>query len=179
MIDWQIVANIATSLGLILAIVLFIWEARASRKERAFSVFLRLVDYYSKIMAKRRHRWKLIKKTVTSSPKISGEIGDKTSTLDYLLTRVQQTEPLYAVEHGLLEDEIRSLNLLNELCKYAFRDEQMELILKVLYSSEISFYQNRLKDLLSIRDNEKQGRPFSIPRYSHLQKFQVHDYFGK
>jgi hypothetical protein len=53
----------------------------------------------------------------------------------------------------------------------------MGLVLKVLYSSEISYYQNRHKDLLLIRDSEKQLRLFTVPRYSHLQKFQVGDYF--
>lgn len=90
---------------------------------------------------------------------------------------MRQEEPLYAIEHGLLEDETRSLNLLNELCKYVLKDEQMALVLKVLYSSEISYYQNRHKELLLIRDSEKQLGLFSVPRYSHLQKFRVGDYF--
>jgi len=177
MIDWQTVANIATSLALVLAIGLFIWEVRSNRKERAFSVFLRLVDYYSKLMAERKHKWILIKERVTSNPKTSKEIGDKTSTLDYLLIRLQQKEPLYAIEHGLVEDEIKSLNLLNELCKYALKDRQMALILKVSFSNDISFYQNRLEDLLLIRNKEKQLRLFSVPHYSHLKRFHVSDYF--
>lgn len=177
MIDWQTISNIATSLAVILAIVVFIWEVRSSRKERAFSVFLRLVDYYGEIMTERRHKWKLIKEKVRSNPKISKEIGDKTSTLDYLLIRVKQKEPLYAIEHGLLEDEIRSLNLLNELCRYALKDKQMALILKISYSSEISYYQNRLEDLLLIRNKEKQLRLFSIPHHSHVKKFKVIRYF--
>ena len=175
--DWQTIANIATSIALIVAISVFIWEVKSSRRERAFSIFLRLLDCYREILNERRHKWKLIKEKVRAKPKISEEIGDKTSSLDYLLTRARQEEPLYAIEHGLLEDEIRSLNLLNELCKYALKDEQMALVLKVLCSSEISYYQNRYKELLSIRDTEKQLRLFSVPRYSHLQKFRVGDYF--
>jgi len=177
MIDWQIAANISTSLAFIVAIGVFIWEISLSRRERAFSIFLKLLDYYREIMAERRNRWKRIKEKIRADPTISEEIGDKTSSLDYLLIRVRQEEPLDVIEHGLLEDEIRSLNLLNELAKCALKNEEMALVLKVLYSSEISYYQNRLKDILLIRDREKQWRLFSVPRYSYLQKFRVRDYF--
>lgn len=177
MIDWQTIANIATSLILIVAIGMFIWEVRSSRRERAFSIFLRLLDCYREIMSERKNKWKLIKEKVKANPKTSEEIGDKTSSLDYLLMRMRQKDPLYAIEHGLLEDEIRSLNLVNELCKSALKDEQRALVLKVLYPSEISYYQNRYEDLLLIRDSQKQLRLFSVPHYSHLQKFQVGDYF--
>ncbi len=177
MVDWQIIGNIIMALAVIVAIGTFIWEVKSSRKERAFSIFLRLLDFYSENMTERRKKWKIIKERVGANPKISEEIGDKTSSLDYLLRRTQQVESLYAMEHGLLEDEIRSLNLLDELCKYALKEEQMALILKISNSSEVSFYQNRLKDIISIRDNEKQFRLFSIPHYRHLQKFRVEDYF--
>jgi len=177
MIDWQTIANIATSLILIVAIGMFIWEVGSSRRERAFSIFLRLLDCYREIMSERKNKWNLIKEKVKANPKTSEEIGDKTSSLDYLLIRMRQKDPLYAIEHGLLEDEIRSLNLVNELCKSALKDEQRALVLKALYSSEISYYQNRYEDLLLIRDSQKQLRLFSVPHYSHLQKFQVGDYF--
>ena len=177
MVDWQTIAYIVTPLALIATIVIFIVELERNRKERAFGTFLRLLDYYGNLLAERRRNWGIIKEKVRTNPKISQEIGDKTSSLDYLLTRVQQAEPFYAIEHGLLEDEIRSLNILNELCKIALKHEQMSLILKVCYSSDISFYQNRLKDILSILDKERQLRLFSIPRYSYLQKLQIVDYF--
>jgi len=177
MTKWQIIAHIATSLALIVAIGVLIWEVKSSQRERAFSIFLRLLDCYHEVMTERKSKWVLIKEKIRVNPKISEEISDKTSSLDYLLIRVRQKEPLYAIEHGLLEHEIKSLNLLNELCKYALKDEQMALVLKVLYSSEISYYQNRHEDLLLIRDSEKQLRLFSVPRYNHLQKFQVGDYF--
>jgi len=170
--------NSISLLALIVAFVALIWQVLLSRKERAFSVFLRLLDFYGNIMTERREKWKTIKKVVKANPKISEEVGDKTSTLDYLMKRIEQKEPLYPIEHGLLEDEIRSLNLLNELCKYAFKDEEKALILRVSYSSEISYYQNRLKDILLVRDKEKRFVLLSIPRYSHLEKFPVGDYFG-
>ena len=173
MVDSQILSNIATIIVAILAVIGLIWEIKSSRKERNFSIFLRLIDYYNEIMTERRKKWKLIKNT----NKELGEIGDKTNSLDYLLLRIQQKEPLYAIEHNLIEDEIRSLNLLNELCNYALKDEQKELILKISFSSEVSFYQNRLKDLLLILEKEKLLRPFSIPHYTYLQKFRVGDYF--
>lgn len=177
MIDWQTIANIATSITLIVAIVVFICELISRRRERKFSIFLRLLDCYNQIMTERRHKWKVIKKKIQTNKKTSKEIGDKTSTIDYLLTRVRQKEPLYAIEHGLLEDEIKSLNILNELCEYASKDEQMRLVLNVLYSSEVSYYQNRHKDILLILDREKKLRLFTIPRYEHLCKFKICNYF--
>jgi len=178
MIDLQMLANVATSVAVIIALCVFLWQVSTDRKERAFSTFLKLLDYYGGLRNDRRTKWNLLKERVRSDPKISHEIGDKTSSLDYLLLRVKQEEPLYALEHGVLEDEIRSLNLLNQLCRYALKDEQMSLVLKVLYSSEISYYQNRLDDLLLIRDTEKRFRLFSTPRFGYLQKLQVADYFG-
>lgn len=179
MADWSTLAQVATALGLIVAICMFIWQIKSNRKERSFSIFLRLLDFYNHIMTERRQKWKTIKEKVKDNPKISIEIGDKTSSIDYLLIRIQQNEPLYAIEHGLFEDEIKSLNLLNELCKYAVKDEQKALILKVSYSSEISYYLNRLNDISLIWDKERQLRLFSIPRYRYLKQFQVGDYFAE
>lgn len=177
MIDWRTIVNIAPFVTTFIAICVFIWEVKSSRRERTFSIFLRLLVCYREVMTERKNKWILIKQKVRANPKTLEEISNKTSSLHYLSKRVRQKEPLYAVEHGLLEQEIRSLNLLNVLCKYALKDEQMALVLKVLYSSEISYYRNRYKDLLLIRDSQKQLRLFSVPRYSHLQKFQVGDYF--
>jgi hypothetical protein len=175
--DWQTAANIASSLAVLVAVLAFMWEVHLSRKERAFSVFLKLVDFYGVVQAQRRNQWKLIKDNVRGNPKTAHEVGDTTISFDYLLTRVKQTEPLYAIEHGLLEDEIRSLNLLDELCRYALKDLQMAIILKTVYASEISFYQNRLKDLLFLRDSQRRVRLFSVLRCNNLQGLQVSDYF--
>lgn len=177
MVDWQTIAYIATPLALIVTILMFIVELERNRKERAFGTFLRLLDFYGNIMAERRRVWGIIKEKVSANPKISKEIEDKTGSVDYLLIRVRQEEPFKAIEHGLLENEIRSLNILNELCKIALKHEQMASILKVCYSSEISFYQNRLKDILPILDKERELRIFSIPHYSYLQKLRILDYF--
>ena len=43
-IDWQTVANIATSIAVILALAVFVWEMRNSRREREYQVFFRYVD---------------------------------------------------------------------------------------------------------------------------------------
>ena len=174
---WQTIVYIVTTLAFIFSIGKFIQELKHSREERALGTFLRLLDFYGNIMAERRRVWGIIKEKVRADPKISAEIKDRTGSVDYLLTRVKQAEHFFSIEHQLLENEIRALNILNELCKIALEQEQMALILKVCYSNEISFYQNRLKDILSILDKERQVRLFSIPRYSYLQKLQTADYF--
>lgn len=175
--DWQTIAYMTSTAAVIVAIGAFIWQVKSNRNERAFSIFLRLLDFYNETITKRRRGWQAIRKSVRANPKTVEEIGDKTNTLNYLLIRTQQTEPLYDIEQNLLEDEIRSLSLLNELCKYALKKEQLALILKIHYSSEIVFYQKSVKDIILIRDKEKKFRLFSIPHFEHLQKFRVEDYF--
>ena len=92
MVDWQTISYIAMALVVIVAISTFIWEVKSSRKERAFSIFLRLLDLYSETMTERRQKWKTIKEKVRANPKTLQEIGEKTSSLDYLLTKTQQSE---------------------------------------------------------------------------------------
>lgn len=178
MTDWQLVSSMAASFAVVIAICALIHEVRSSRKERLFSTFIKLVDYYSGLIIERRKKWMIIKERVKTNSRIEREIGDKTSTIEYLLIRSKQEEPMYAIEHSLLEDDIRSLNLLNELCKLALKDELKALLLKVLFSGEICYYQNRLRDLLAIHEREKEFRLFSKPKYIHLQKLRVDDYFG-
>jgi hypothetical protein len=176
-IDWQTVSNIASSLAVLLAVIVFICEIRANRRERDYAVFLRFVDAYEDTVEKRKAQWKKLQEAVQSDPKIQHEIDDRTSSLDYLRLRVEQAEPLYAIEHGQIEYEIRSLNLLNEICRYAARDSQKKALTNALFASEISYYQNRLNDLLFLRQQERGERLFSIPRYAALVKHSVKDAF--
>lgn len=171
-------AEVATILAFTIALVSFLWEFRANREERAFSVFLRFIDAYEQLQEDRRQRWNSLKEVVRANPNTQHEIGDRTNSVDYLLLRIEQDEPLYAVEHSLLENEIKSLNLLNELCRYSLKDTQKMLLTKALLADEISFYQNNLQRLLAIRDRESVERLFSIPRYDALIATPVEDFFN-
>lgn len=171
------VANVATALAVIVALVTFVWEIRSARKQQDFTIFLRFVDAYERLQERRRATWVHLKETVRADPKIAQEIGDKASSLDYLKLRVEQQEPLYAIEHGVLENEIQSLNLLNELCRYGADDPQKMLLVKALFASEISYYQNRLSDVLYLREREKAVRLFSMPRADSLKTCQLGDFF--
>lgn len=114
-----------------------------------------------------------MKEVVQSTSNIQHEIGDRTSSLDYLRIRVEQAEPLFAIEHSQIEYEIQSLNLLNEICRYTNRDSQKKALTDALFAREISFYQYRLNDLIYIRQQESGKRLFSIPCYDALVKHSV------
>ena len=86
---------------------------------------------------------------------------------------------MYPVEHELLEEEIRSLNIVNELCRLAAGDENRTALLSALLSSEIYYYQNRLSEIQELRDFQRRYRIFSIVRDSWLIKFDVRDFIDK
>jgi hypothetical protein len=48
--NWQIIANISTSFALIIALVVFIWEIHATRKEKVFNIFIKFMDTYDNIV---------------------------------------------------------------------------------------------------------------------------------
>jgi len=176
-VDWQTTANVATAIAVVVGLATLVWEVRQTRRAQKFTVFLRFVDAYESLQEQRQANWRRLKDAVRASPTITAEIGDKTSSLDYLTHRVTQAEPLFAIEHGVLEYEIRSLNLLNELCRYAADDPHKMLLMKTLLASELSYYQNRLPDLLYIRTHEAGVRLLSVPRADALQKFSIGDFF--
>lgn len=175
--DVQEVGTIVSSLGVVVAVLALVREISANRHERQFAIFLRLLDAYEGVRGQRRQVWGRLKEVVRSNSTLAHEIGDHTGGIDYLLTRARQEEPLYAVEHELLEMEIRSLNVLNELCRLAKGDELRTALLASLLGSEISFYQNRLADIQNLRSREGKSRLFSIPRHSALSAFSIQDYF--
>lgn len=168
---FQTFANILTSIGVILAIIVFFMEVKRNRKERSLSIFLKLLDIFKEILTEKSQIWDKIKSSSTM-----GVINDKTIPLDYILTRIKQPQPLQANELGWIELEIRSLNLMNVLCKYAIEDEQITEILKNYHSYTISYYQHKLCIILEIRESQKHLLLFSIPRYEYLKKIKVSEY---
>lgn len=174
----QILANIATTLGLIVAIVIFIIETKSSLKERKYQSFLTILNNYQTIVSERKNYWKIVKEEIRKNPKTAHEIHDKQNSLSYLLIRMNQKEPMYAIEHGILDRELRSLNFLDELCKTAIDDQRLTEILLLTDSHEISYYQNRLQDLIKLYESQCKMRLFPKPRYRWLSKIDVSDYFG-
>ena len=173
----QAIANIATTLGLIFALIVFVAEIKANLKERKYQSFLTLLNNYQAMVSERKDYWKTIKEEIRKNPKIADEIHDKQNSVSYLLIRLGQTEPMYAIEHGLLDREIRSLNFLNELCRIALEDKRSTQILLLTDSHEISYYQNRLEDLIKLYESQRTVRLFPKPRYDWLSKFNMKDYF--
>ena len=146
------------------------------KQETKYSTFIETVEYYDKIVNERSEIWTKIKENVRQNPNTAWEVDEKHNTLTYLIIRNQQEEPLYAIEHKLLELEIRSLNLLNQLCELADEKSMMEDLLKVTYSSEIAYYQTKEEDLTKLYEDEKEIYRHSTPSYDTLKRFNVSEY---
>ncbi len=178
-IDWQTTANIATTFVLLIAIIALICNLIANRKTNEFVILSKYQEAYTKVSEKRKNTWKRIKEKVLSNPKTENEIPDKSSSFDYLKLRIKQSENLYAIEHQLIEEEIQSLNILNEICQYALKDVRKLDLVKIMYSTDISFYQNHIEELLNFRKVCLRERLFSIPKYNAIRQIKVDDYFGR
>ncbi|MCK5125595.1 MAG: hypothetical protein KAR42_05015 [candidate division Zixibacteria bacterium] len=174
----QTFANLATVLGLIVALVIFSCEIKSTRNEREYQSFLTLQENYQQIVEGRKNQWKKVKDVVKGNPKTAQEIPDKQNSLSYLLLRMEQTEPMYAIEHSLLASELKSLNFLDKLCEIALQNDRALQILFLTDSHEISYYQSRLGDLLKLYESQKSLLKFSKPRYNSLLKCDISDFFG-
>ncbi len=173
----ELLANVATAGATLLALAALILELRRARQERELTIFFRYLDHYSELLDRRRTRWREIREVLSKNEKTKDEITGRTSSLDYLVLRAGQTEPFYPAEHEVLDGEIRSLNVLNELCVLVRGDGHREALLGSFFASDISYYQNRLDDLLKIRERESRQRLFPIPRFDAVKAFPVTKFF--
>jgi len=175
----QNIANIATTLGLIVTLIVFIVEFRNNRKEREYQSFLTLLGNYQRTVDARKDQWKKVKKSVRDNPKIAHEIDDKQNSISYLILRMEQTEPMYAIEHNILDREIRSLNFLDKLCEIALENDRALQVLLLTDAHEISYYQNRLEDILRLYESQNKLRLFPKPSHNSLKKCDVSKVFGQ
>ena len=181
LIDWSKISYLITSIGVFGALIFNLWQISKHSKERNIFVFTNLAETYESTRQERIDHWKILKNAVKSDKKISHEIGDKTSSLDYLLLRIEGKgqDPLTAIEHQILAFEIQSMNILNEICRYAEKDKDATLLTQIKFSSEISYYQNRYNDLIKLWHHERSIRLFPVPRYDALIEFPISDFFEK
>ena len=180
LIDWlKSNSYLIPSIGVIGALIFNSWQIIKSSKEKNIFVFSNLAETYESTRRERLAHWLILKKAVKSDEKICHEIGDKTSSLDYLLLRIngKGQDPLTAIEHQILAYEIQSINILNEICRYANKDKDATLLTQVRFSSEISYYQNRYNDLKYLWQHERSIRLFQIPRYDALVEFPISEFF--
>ncbi|MCJ7603155.1 MAG: hypothetical protein MUO63_16865 [Desulfobulbaceae bacterium] len=175
----QNIANIATTLGLIVALIVFIIEFRGNRQESEYQSFLILLENYQKTVDERKDQWIKVKKAVQDNPKIAHEIDDKQNSISYLILRLEQAEPMYAIEHGILDSEIRSLNYLDKLCEIALENDRALQVLLLTDAHEISYFQNRLQDILRLYESQNNLRIFHKPSYNSLKKCDVSKVFGQ
>jgi hypothetical protein len=78
----------------------------------------------------------------------------------------------------LIECELQSIIVLNEICKFSLKDKQKMILTKALFSSKILFYQKRINDILVLGERSIKERTLSKLRYDSLLKVNVIDYFG-
>ena len=166
-------------ISLLVSIIVLGYQVYQDKEQSEYTNFIDTLKYYDSLREERVENWNKVKEVVTSNPKTAWEIPDKQDSLTYLKIRADQDEPLYTIEHGILEREIKSLNLLNELCRMAKSNKKIDVLLKLVYSSEISYYQNRLQDLLYLYEKEKQYRRFSKPKYEIITTFKISDVFDE
>lgn len=177
--DWQTIGTIASTFGVIVALIAFAYEIRMRRDERRFDTFVRFLDAYESQRKRRNTTWQKVREVLRRNERTANEVDERRSIVDYLVLRASQLESMYPVEHELLEEEIRSLNIVNELCRLAAGDENRTALLSALLSSEIYYYQNRLSEIQELRDFQRRYRIFSIVRDSWLIKFDVRDFIDK
>ena len=179
MFDWQTFGTIVTVIGVTIALIALAHEIRVRRDERAFDTFIRFLDAYEAQQVRRRAKWQVIKETVRLHDHLALEVRDTTNSVDYLALRNRQLEAMYAIEHELLEEEIRSVNIVNQLCRLAIGDENRSSLLASLFSGEIAYYQNKLSNIHNLRDDQRRFRPFSVMRSEWLTQFDLQGYYDQ
>ncbi len=93
--------------------------------------------------------------------------------------RIQQSEPLYAIEYELVANEIQTLNFLNKLSQIAQHNERAKSMLYLSVSDEITFYQKNLDKLMQVYETvKKTGRLFK-PKAEYLLKMDASDWFDQ
>ena len=136
----ETITNIIGSFGVLIALIVLIIEILKNTESKQFESFTNLLSIYDGIVEKRRDRYKTIKEVVSKNPKTADEMHDKQNSLSYLILRLEQKEAFYAIEHELLDLEIRSLCYLNELCRMARRNRRSKRILFLKESNELTYY---------------------------------------
>ena len=161
----------ASSIAAIIALIALCHEIRNNTKERSLSIFLQLRTFYVKIGEEQMQKWDYIRKNSNLV-----EIHDKSTLFNYLLSRKDQSVPLTPFELSCAVDYIRSMNFLNELCKYAIKDNEIESILKESLSFDLFFFQKNLDLILILRNNLMMTVFLPIPHYEYLKKIDLSGY---
>src|SRR3989344_4404402 len=96
--------------SLLASIIVLGYQVYQDKEQSEYTNFIDTLKYYDSLKEERIENWVKVKEVVSPNQKISWEIPDKQDSLTYLKTRVNQDEPLYAIEWAILEKEIKSLN---------------------------------------------------------------------
>jgi len=175
----DMIAQIATAVGVIVAILVFAHEVKLSREAREYDSFITMLTTYNNLVEHRQATWKKIKEMLLKNEKTAKEVHDNQNTINYLMLRIKQTEPLYAVEYELVGNEIQTLNFLNELSRIDQYNERAKTILYLSVSNEITFYQKNLEKVMQLYETvKKTGRLFK-PKSDYLSKLDVSDWFDQ
>jgi len=168
--NWQAITYFALICSAFAAIATLIWKIKSDRKQLRFTVFIRFLNYANKVNNEQEKEWINMKRAKLTLQEVAKRIRDRDRFLDYLKRELEKKEPFVLQDYIMLEREIRLLNLLNEMCKFALEDSQIESILKSLYSNKISYYLRYLEFLLHVTEKEKNNYQFPVLEYLCLQK---------
>ena len=175
----DMIAQIATAVGVIVAILVFALEVKQSREAREYDSFTTMLNTYNNLVEQRQAKWQKIKEALLKNEETAKEVHDKQNTINYLILRIQQSEPLYAIEYELVANEIQTLNFLNELSRIAQHNERAKSMLYLSVSDEITFYQKNLDKLMQVYETvKKTGRLFK-PKAEYLLKMDASDWFDQ
>ena len=175
--NFETAAQIATSVGVIGSLLALAYQFRRNRHTTEFELFGRFRDDFRRISKDRRDKWARVKEQLLKNPKTAHEVHDKQNTLDYLEIRVNQKEPLFAIEHEILANEIDSLNFLNEMCRIANENDRCRKILAVSDSSDISYYQSHKEQLLRLYEVERGVLKLPKPQFDAIDRVDVSRWF--
>ena len=174
-----IIAVIALCISLIslfISFLVFDYQKIQDKKEMHYSTFIKTLEYEDSIREKGKEKWLEKKDELLRNPENRIEDINEVDALGYLLLKLEKDESMDITDFRLFEIEIRSLNLLNELCRIAKEDKRMEKLLKLTYSSNIAYCQQEIDNLLKIYESVRKIAIFSKPQYEHLQEFEVVDF---
>jgi len=174
-INWQTVTYLAVLSSAIAAIIALIWKIKSDRRQLRFTIFVKLLDFSDKLDNELTSEWLNMKRSKLRDPEtlpeVSLRVRDRDNFLDYLCREVSSRGHLVLEDWIMLEREIKLLNVLNELCRYALGDSQVASILRARFLDKISCYRKYLEFVLQVVEKEKGNYPFPTPQYEHLSLF--------
>jgi len=155
-----------TSVGVIFSIMFTLISNINVRKEKEFELFFKLVQYYDENVEKR--------------DRFADKVGTRMGFTHLKGLAEKGTRPRGDV-YELLLSEISCNNILNEMCRMAFKNEKVKFILINGYKAEMYRYFYETDSIHAIEATETQEFRFfpqlHHPEYEHIRTFVMEVFF--